>query len=306
MIVLKFRRLFIAGVSGAVLTACAPAMRSLPPSGPEPVVVDPTPVTVARTSSAESVTSAALRYGFADDALRARVSTVLRVDSASTFVVDSTVSTANLLLSARSDSGALIRADGMITAFTRTPYARLDPGAPPAVLQQLRFVALRGDTLLRIVAQPPLDNECDREETSALALISELLLPLPTTLTIGNRWTDVTRTFSCRGDVPMTTEWRSRYTVDSISMSPSSEPSIAAITREMEITISGSATSAWPKTELRASGSGRLHYFVRLPDAAPLQMTGEVLLDVVMTSSDRPREPARLSQRTVYHIHARR
>lgn len=247
-----------------------------------------------------------LRYGFAGNTLRARTTTTLEVDSAGHPVLDSMTSVADLLISARTDSAALLRADGIISAFSRSPYRRLDPGAPTAVIPQLRFVALRSDTMLRIVAQPALDNECDREETSALALISELLVPLPATLTVGDRWTDVARIFSCRGTVPMTTEWRSTYTVDSLVPRARDGTTIAAITRDVELAVSGSATTAWPKIELRSRGAGRLHYLVRLPDAAPVQMTGETTLSLVVTSSDRPTAPARILQRTTYRVEPRR
>lgn len=243
-----------------------------------------------------------LRYGFSSNTLRARTTITLEVDSAGYPILDSMTSVADLLISARTDSAALFRADGIISAFTRSPYRRLDPGTAAAVIPQLRFVALRSDTMLRIVAQPALDNECDREETAALALISELLVPLPATLTVGDRWTDVARTFACRGNVPMTTEWRSTYTVDSLVPSAHDSTTIAAITRAVELEVGGAATTAWPKTELRARGSGRLHYLVRVPDAAPVLMTGETTLSLVVTSSDHPATPARITQRTVYRV----
>lgn len=211
-------------------------------------------------------------------------------------------SVADILVSARTDTAALFRADGTISAFSRSPYRRLDPGTPTAVIPQLRFVALRSDTMLRIVAQPAPDNECDREETSALALISELFVPLPTTLTVGDHWTDVARTFSCRSNMPMTTEWRSTYTVDSLVPSAHDSTMIAAITRSVELELSGSATTTWPKTELRARGNGLLHYLVRVPDATPVLMTGETTLSLVVTSSDRPATPARLTQHTEYRV----
>ena len=155
----------------------------------------------------------------------------------------------------RSATGAL-RGSGQIDSFTvRSSIA--ETAKPPAGMATTRAIpslllidALIDSSNLRVVTRPPLANECDRPEVSAMQLARELLVRIPDGVAVGDQWRDSTVTLVCRNGVPLTVYTTTRSTLDKLSRE------ILVVTREITTTLEGKGGTAFRAFELVGSGSG--------------------------------------------------
>jgi len=183
----------------------------------------------------------------------------------------------------RAVSGAL-RGTGQIDSFTvrssiaesakqRAAMTAVAPTKPALLL----IDALIDSMNLRVVTRPPLANECDRPEVSAMQLARELLVRIPDGVTQGDQWSDSTVTLVCRNGVPLTVYTTTRSTLDKLSKET------LVVTRDISTKLEGTGGTAFRAFELTGSGSGsqRLEIAASSGILERLQGTSTLTLRVV-------------------------
>ena len=155
----------------------------------------------------------------------------------------------------RSATGAL-RGSGQVDSFTvRSSIAEsakqlAATAAAPVKPSLLLIDALIDSTTLRIVTRPPLANECDRPEVSAMQLARELLVRIPDGVTEGDQWRDSTVTLVCRSGVPLTV-----YTTTRSTLTMRSRETLV-VTREISSVLDGKGGTVFRAFELVGTGTG--------------------------------------------------
>lgn len=242
--------------SQILMLACAPAGPApLPAPTPSSVVVTPTPSapvasnrlllpkTQARTSW---IISAVTRLTVSGTPMPAGVSNEQRVDTRAlvSMSFDRTV------------IGAL-RGSGQVDSFTvrssiaESPTALGATATNPLRPSSLLLIdALSDSTTLRVVSRPPLANECDRPEVSAMQLARELLVRIPDGVVEGSQWRDSTVTLVCRNGVPLTVYTTTRSTLTKFSRET------LVVTRDVRTTVEGKGGTAFRAFEVVGTGSG--------------------------------------------------
>ena len=184
---------------------------------------------------------------------------------------------------ARSPSGAL-RGRGQVDSFT--VRSTLEPattvGGTPTVGKTatptlLLIDAVLDSSSLRVVSRPPLANECDRPEVSAMQLARELLVRVPDGVAVGGTWRDSTVTLVCRSGLPLTVYTTTRSRLEQRS------GALLVVMRESTSTMEGKGGSAFRAFELSGSGSGmqRLEISATTGILERLQGTSSLTLRVV-------------------------
>lgn len=244
-------------VGPSVIMACAPVTPT-PSATPSPVVAAPTPpppvisnrVVLPRSQPQSKWTiSAVTRLKVTGAAMPAGVSDEQRIDTRAlvSMSFDRTV------------SGGL-RGSGQVDSFTvrssiaesakqlaATAAAAVAAAGKPSLLQ---IDALIDSANLRVVTRPPLANECDRPEVSAMQLARELLVRIPDGVAEGDQWRDSTVTLVCRNGVPLTVYTTTRSTLEKRSRET------LVVKREITTTLEGKGGTAFRAFELVGSGSG--------------------------------------------------
>jgi len=160
----------------------------------------------------------------------------------------------------RSAAGAL-RGSGQIDSFTvrssiterlaeSTKQLTATAVAAPAKPTPLLIDALIDSTTLRVVTRPPLVNECDRPEVSAMQLARELLVRIPDGVAENEQWRDSTVTLVCRNGMPLTVYTTTRSTLEKLSRET------LVVKREISTRVEGKGGTAFRAFELVGSGSG--------------------------------------------------
>lgn len=236
-----------------LMLACAPAAPTPSPT-PRPVVAAPAPpapvtnnrVLLPRTQPRSNWTiSAVTRLKVTGAAMPAGVSDEQRIDTRALVSMSFD----------RTATGAL-RGSGQVDSFTvRSSIAesakQLAAAAAAPVKPSLLLIdALIDSTNLRIVTRPPLANECDRPEVSAMQLARELLVRIPDGVAEGDQWRDSTVTLVCRNGVPLTV-----YTVTRSTLAKLSRETLM-VNREINTTLEGKGGTAFRAFELVGTGSG--------------------------------------------------
>ncbi len=244
-------------VAGSILIlACAPA--APPPVAP---AAAPTPLSVVSTAApvlsnrvmlprtqrrTAWTISAITRLTVSGSALPKGISDEQRIDT-------------RALVSMSFDrmiSGAL-RGSGQVDSFTiRSSIA--ESSAPRSVTaatsirpsSSLLIDALSDSTILRVVSRPPLANECDRPEVSAMQLARELMVRIPDGVVEGSQWRDSTVTLVCRNGVPLTVYTTTRSTLTTMSRET------LIVTRELRTALEGKGGAAFRAFEVAGTGSG--------------------------------------------------
>ena len=153
-------------------------------------------------------------------------------------------------------TGAL-RGSGQVDSFTVRSSIAESPG-PPSVTtstsirpsSSLLIDALIDSTILRVVSRPPLANECDRPEVSAMQLARELLVRIPDGVVEGSQWRDSTVALVCRNGVLLTVYTTTRSTLTKMSRDT------LLVTREHRTTLEGKGGTAFRAFEVVGTGSG--------------------------------------------------
>ena len=239
----------------SLMLACAPALPT-PSASPAPVAAAPKPpsptvgdrVLLPRSQPRSNWTiSAVTRLKVTGAAMPAGVSDEQRIDTRAlvSMSFDRTVS-GGLRGSGHVDSFTVrssIVESGKQSAATA---ASASAGKPSL----LRIDALIDSTNLRVVTRPPLANECDRPEVSAMQLARELLVRIPDGVAEGDQWRDSTITLVCRNGVPLTVYTTTRSTLEKLSRET------LVVTREINTALEGKGGTAFRAFELVGTGSG--------------------------------------------------
>jgi hypothetical protein len=156
----------------------------------------------------------------------------------------------------------------------------------PIAIDSLRFDAVLDSLSLRVVSSPPLANECDRAETGALGLVRDVLLRIPTAVTIGERWRDSTVQVVCRSSVPMVVRTSSEYVVSDVERD--GDQMILLVRRTSVSRVSGTTSSPWRSVEVTGSGDGSLEARVALSTGAVQRVRGTSTLTLMVTDRTVP------------------
>jgi hypothetical protein len=238
-----------------LMLACAPAMPASAPT-PSPVVAAPMPsapttsnrVLLPRTQVRTSWTiSAVTQLKVSGAAMPAGVSDEQHIDTKALVSMSFN----------RTVTGAL-RGSGQVDSFTVrssiTDSEKSRAGtatiAATPVRPSLLIDALSDSTTLRVVSRPPLANECDRPEVSAMQLARELLVRIPDGVAEGDQWRDSTVTLVCRNGVPLTVYTTTRSTLTTLSRE------MLVVNREVSTKLEGKGGTAFRAFELIGTGSG--------------------------------------------------
>jgi len=155
----------------------------------------------------------------------------------------------------RSATGAL-RGSGQVDSFTvsssipENARQSVTNGVAAVTSSRLLIDAVIDSTILRMVTRPPLANECDRPEVSAMQLARELLVRIPDGVADGDQWRDSTVALVCRNGVPMTV-----YTTTRSTLTARTRETLV-VTREISSKLEGKGGTAFRAFELSGTGTG--------------------------------------------------
>ncbi len=263
-------------------TACAPAA-PMPSPVPSPTVALPAPpappmlatrVLLPRVQPrSDWMISAVTRLKVTGAAMPAGVSDEQRLDTRAlvSMTFDRTV-----------DGG--LRGSGQIDSFVvRSTIAdNAKQQAAKAAAAQIASSPLLIDALidsihLRVVTRPPLANECDRPEVSAMQLARELLVRIPDGVVQGDEWRDSTVTLVCRSGVPLTVYTTTRSRLVTLARAT------LVVIREINTTLEGKGGTAFRAFDVVGSGSGSQRLEIERSSGilAQLQGTSTLTMQVV-------------------------
>ncbi len=158
------------------------------------------------------------------------------------------------------DSGRLAHPDSAVVAVADSAAAA-DSGAPAAT------------------------RPCSASVSAPVALARDLLLLPPSRLAVGTTWSDSTVTTICRGEVPVTTTARRRFTVLGSARVEGGEAT--AIERTSEIIIAGSTQLRGRAVTVSGTGSGRTTFYASVERGAILGADGSYETDLTIESGSR-------------------
>ncbi|WP_411280004.1 hypothetical protein [Gemmatimonas sp.] len=208
----------------------------------------------------------------------------------------------------RTAAGAL-RGSGQVDSFTvrSSIVESAKPQAATAAAAQatpslLLIDALIDSTNLRVVTRPPLANECDRPEVSAMQLARELLVRIPDGIEEGDQWRDSTVTLVCRNGVPLTVYTTTHSTLDKLSRET------LVVKRESSTRLEGKGGTAFRAFELVGSGSGsqRIEIAAATGILERLQGTSTLTMQVVERIPPGPPRSQQVLQRVELRAERRR
>ena len=283
--------LMLACTAGSPAPVPTPSPAVAAPALPSPIVS--TRVLLPRTQPITTWTiSAVTRLNVSGAAMPAGVSDEQRVDTRALVSMSFE----------RTATGAL-RGSGQVDSFTvRSSIADSPTPAPltaaaPSRVSLLLIDAFIDSTSLRVVARPPLANECDRSEVSAMQLARELLVRVPDGVGEGAQWRDSTVTLVCRSGVPLTV-----YTITHSTLATVSRETLV-VRREMTTRLEGKGGSAFRAFDLVGTGSGsqRLEIAARTGILETLQ--GSSTLTMQLTERIPPGTPR--SQQVLQRVELR-
>jgi hypothetical protein len=277
--------------------ACAPGLSP----APEPASL-PAPVAAPRVETPRDLRfRLPLVMGSAGYTVRVR--TELERDSAGRRERDVVESDARVELALRRDVRGFLRGSGRVDSFlvrgtgaatrTATPRPMTTTTVAAPLFTSVAIDAVLDSTQLRTVVRPPLANECDRPEAAAAGMARELLVRLPASVAVGDRWRDSLVTLVCRGGVPMTV----RTVVESVLTGTGDGDRILRVHRILATTLEGSNRSPWRQVEISGEGRGTQEVQVNVERGTLVSLDGEGTL-VVRIRNGSPREAPRLEQVT--------
>ena len=280
----------------AVLTACAPGPSAAPAPAPVPAPVATPPVVENPRATRYRLPLAlvATSYGM-------RVRTELERDSAGRTERDVVESSARVELTLRRDPRGLLRGAGRVDSFvvrasgasarTATPAAMSSTTVPAPLFTSVAIDAVLDSTQLRTVVRPPLANECDRPEAAAAGMARELLVRVPESVSVGDRWRDSLVTLVCRGGVPMTM----RTTIESVAAGMSDGDRTLRVQRTFATTLEGNSRTPWRQVEITGTGRGTQDVQVDIARGTIVALDGESTLTIRVVNGSL-RDAARTQQ----------
>ena len=276
-----------------LLLACGPALVPTPPA-PAP---RPTPVPNTPGPAARPVASGAARYTLPSAIPVSRYSVSVRVqlerDSAGRVQREGAESGGTVTLTVRRDRRGGLRGTGRVDGYTlRAGGALAGPairtGSMPATDAPLSVnLALVLDTLAaQAVVQPALANECDRPETAAAALARDLLVRVPDSVAVGDRWRDSLVSVVCRGGIPLVL----RTTVESTLQEANTQGGVTVleVRRSLASQLEGSSPSPWRPVTVAGEGRGTQRARFDAVRGTLLELEGESTLIVRVNGATTP------------------
>lgn len=292
-------RLVALALAGGVLASCAPPRTPAP--RPSPTAPQPLPPIEERVDTRGFHWRAGtVRYAISSEAaIDVRGDTIpadtLRVSALLSFRIDTTA-----------DADAPLPVAGTVDAY-EVHGARLHAAPADTLTLPISFagvlgpagLALEGDTAVvsdsgrlmlpdsaaaadsAIAATRP----CSASVSAPVALARDLLLLPPSRLAVGTTWSDSTVTTICRGEVPVTTRTRRRFTVLGSARVEGGEAT--AIERKSEITIEGSTQLRGRRVTVSGSGSGSTTFYASVERGALLGADGAYETDLTIESGSR-------------------
>ncbi len=266
---------------------------------PTPRPETPPPVVIAAPRVAIAAAVATRQYDV-------RVSARVQRDSAGRKDEQRVESRGLVSMSLQRTADGALRSSGRVDSFAvRVEVAGVSaPGASsaaaPAPLGPVSFDAVLDGLRLLVATRPPLANECDRPEAGATALVRDLVVRIPATLSEGDRWRDSTVSIVCRVGIPITVRTQSEYEARRIEQGASG--ATVTVRRQTSTRMEGKLASAWRALELTGSGTGSDEVRVDATSGALLQLEGEGTLTLQLT--DRSRGTPRM-QRVVQQLTVR-
>jgi hypothetical protein len=258
------------------LAACGgglPSGMGTPRPAPVPVPVPPPAVPIT--------TEWRPRYADAPVAYRVRLEVRLARDSSGRR--DEAPMTTSGRVAVRWPGNAPGRIEGRVSELTVSGSDRVVDSASTAARRAVSFDGVADSLTTRLSVVPPLANECDAPETTALSLAREVVVRWPSGgLLPGSMWRDSSATFSCRGGVPITTRVRARALVKGTS-----EPDQLDVVRTTELELSGDLKQAWRAVRLRGRGTGETHIIVSRQTGQIVRVDGITTTEVIVTDPTR-------------------
>jgi len=200
---------------------------------------------------------------------------------------------------ARAGTALDLRSTGRVDGFVITSSDRITgsrssalpgvtevPSRPVAPLT-VPFDATLDGLTARVTPRPALANECDQPEMSALSLVRELLVRLPPELEVGQVWSDTSRTFLCRGGVPITVQHVATATVRELASGPSGPFTRVIIDRVIASRMEGALTTSWRSVGLTGRGSGTQRLVVDATQGTLVELTSESTTELQVHDSVR-------------------
>lgn len=269
-----------------LLLACGPALVPAPPA-PAPRPVPNAPPTVARPAA-----PGAVRYSLPSAIPVSRYTVSMRVqlerDSAGRTQREGAESAGTVTLTLQRDRRGGLRGTGRVDGYTFRAGGALagspvrTAGAPANDAPLSVSLALALDTLAaQAVVQPALANECDRPETAAASLARDLLVRVPDSVAVGDRWRDSLVSVVCRGGIPLVL----RTTVESTLQEASMQDGITVldVRRALTSRLEGSAQSPWRTVTIGGEGRGTQRARFDAARGTLLELEGESMLIVRVT-----------------------
>jgi hypothetical protein len=259
----------------AVLAACGP---SVAPAVPTPA---PRPAPPPAETPAPRVARFTLPAAVPATSYAVRVRTTLERDSSGRTERETLETSARVELTLRRDPRGSLRGTARVDSFAvRAGGGRgaLAAGTPPMVATVLADAAL-DSAILRATVRPPLPNECDRPEAAAVGLVRDLLVRVPQTVTVGERWRDSLATVFCRGGVLMTL----RMQVESSAEETEDGDRVLRMRRTITSRLEGSNRTPWRQTDIAGEGRGTQDVRIDLRRGAVERIDGESTLVIRIT-----------------------
>lgn len=228
------------------------------------------------------VTAYSVPANVVDTRYRLESQTTLERDSAGRRETQELTSRALATLRLRRAPHGGFSATGMVSGYLVSSAL----STVPIAIDSLRFDAVLDSLSLRVVSNPPLANECDRPETGALALVRDVLIRIPTTVTIGERWRDSTVQVVCRSSVPIVVRTSSEYVVSDVERD--GDQMILLLRRTSVSRVSGTTSSPWRSVEVTGSGDASLDARVALGTGAIQRVRATSTLTLMVTDRTVP------------------
>ena len=280
----------------ALCAACAPG----PSAAPAPAPV-PTPVVTPPSVESPRAPRFRLPLALATTSYGMQVRTELERDSAGRTERDLVESSARVELTLRRDPRGLLRGAGRVDSFvvrasgasarTTTPATMLSTAVPAPLFTSVAIDAVLDSTQLRTVVRPPLANECDRPEAAAAGMARELLVRIPESVSVGDRWRDSLVTLVCRGGVPMTV----RTIIESVAAGTTDGDRILRVRRTVATTLDGNSRTPWRQVEITGTGRGTQDVQVDVARGTMVALDGESTLTIRVVNGSL-RDAARTQQ----------
>ena len=179
--------------------------------------------------------------------------------------------------------------DGMLITGTIDSFTVNAGDSIPLPLHDMSFpIAFDGrmDRSGRIQEfSSPDTSSCGSAAGALLGIARELLIAVPSELTIGLEWRDSTSTTSCRGDIPMTVTTTRHHRLEELI--DSAGIPLLRIARQTDVVMSGMGTRPVQATTVSGTGSGSMELLIEPTTGTFRHAVGESLTTLTFDAASR-------------------